>query len=80
MAAAATGHREGDSARAEEATMHDDPPRLSDADEEVLRHPEDGFPPDADPARLDREQLRQGELVEREKAWVDPREIVGGEE
>jgi hypothetical protein len=29
---------------------------------------------------LDEEQVRQGRLVEREKAWVDPREIVGGEE
>jgi hypothetical protein len=55
-------------------------PRLSDADEEVLAHPDEGFPPDADPEDLDDEQVRQGRLVEREKAWVDPREIVGGEE
>jgi hypothetical protein len=56
------------------------PPRLSDADEEVLAHADERFPPDADPEALDEEQVRQGRLVEREKAWVDPRGIVGGEE
>jgi hypothetical protein len=66
-------------------TPADDPkderaPRLTDADEEVLAHPDERFPPDADPEALDEEQVRQGRLVERVKAWVDPREIVGGEE
>jgi len=66
-------------------TPADDPkderaPRLTDAEEDVLAHPDERFPPDADPEALDEEQVRQGRLVEREKAWVDPREIVGGEE
>ncbi len=56
------------------------PPRISDAEEEVLAHPEERFPPDAPPERIDEEQLRQGRLVEKEKEWVDPEEIVGGEE
>lgn len=60
--------------------MDERPPRLTDADEQVLAHPDERFPPDAPPAELDAEQARQAELVEKEKEWVDPREIVGGEE
>lgn len=60
--------------------MHDDPPPLTEADEETLRDPDEAYPPDAPPEQLDRAQFRQGEAVEREKAWVDPKEIVGGEE
>jgi hypothetical protein len=60
--------------------MNDRPPRLTDADEEVLAHPDERFPPDAPAEDIDEEQVRQGRLVEREKEWVDPREIVGGEE
>lgn len=56
------------------------PPSLTDADEEVLAHADERFPPNADPETLDEEQVRQGRLVERVKEWVDPREIVGGEE
>lgn len=60
--------------------MYADLPRLSDADEEILAHAADRFPADAPPEQVDAEQFLQGRLVEREKAWVDPREIVGGEE
>jgi hypothetical protein len=60
--------------------MNERPPRLSDDDEEVLAHADERFPPDAAPEEIDEEQVRQGRLVEREKEWVDPREIVGGEE
>ena len=61
-------------------TERERPPRLSEADEDVLAHAEERFPPDAPAEEIDEEQLRQGPLVEREKEWVDPREIVGGEE
>jgi hypothetical protein len=64
----------------EDRSKRERPPRLTDADEEVLAHADERFPPDADPEALDDEQVRQGRLVEREKEWVDPREIVGGEE
>ncbi|MFN8123503.1 MAG: hypothetical protein U0237_13830 [Thermoleophilia bacterium] len=60
--------------------MHEDPPPLTEADEETLRNPDEDYPPDAPPEQIDRAQFRQGEAVEREKEWVDPREIVGGEE
>jgi hypothetical protein len=60
--------------------MNERPPRLSDEDEEILENADERFPPDATPEQIDEEQVRQGRLVEREKEWVDPREIVGGEE
>lgn len=60
--------------------MPEKPPPLTEADEDVLRDPDEAYPPDAPPEQLDQAQLRQGQAVEREKAWVDPREIVGGEE
>lgn len=60
--------------------MNDDPPPFTDADEETLRDPDTAYPPDAPPEELDRAQFRQGEVMEREKAWVEPREITGGEE
>jgi hypothetical protein len=56
------------------------PPRLSDEDEEILEHADERFPPDAPAEAIDEEQIRQGRLVEREKEWVDPREIVGGDD
>jgi hypothetical protein len=61
-------------------TERERPPRLTDADEDVLAHADERFPPDAPAKEIDEEQVRQGRLVEREKEWVDPREIVGGEE
>jgi hypothetical protein len=66
--------------RTPEEPVSERPPRISDAEEEVLAHPEERFPPDAPPERIDEEQLRQGRLVEKEKEWIDPEEIVGGEE
>jgi hypothetical protein len=33
--------------------MNDRPPRLTDDDEEVLAHPDEGFPPDAPPEEID---------------------------
>ncbi|HWH15849.1 MAG TPA: hypothetical protein VNT51_14000 [Miltoncostaeaceae bacterium] len=60
--------------------MQRKPPPLTEADEEVLRNPDEDYPADASPEQLDRAQFRQGAAVEREKEWVDPREIVGGEE
>lgn len=57
-----------------------DVPVLTDAEEEILRHPEDRFPVDAAFDTLDLEQFIQGALVEREKAWIDPREITGGDD
>ena len=56
------------------------PPRLTDAEEEILEHAQERFPADAPPDQIDEEQIRQGRLVEKEKEWVDPDEIVGGEE
>ena len=55
-------------------------PRLSEADEHTLAHPEESFPADAPPEQVDREQLRQGEILERDKQWIDRREVVGGED
>ena len=60
--------------------MNERPPRLSDAEEEILEHAQERYPPGAPPEQIDDEQVRQGRLVEKEKAWVDPDEIVGGEE
>jgi hypothetical protein len=60
--------------------MSERPPRLTDAEEEILEHAQERFPADAPPEQIDAEQVRQGRLVEKEKAWVDPGEIVGGEE
>jgi hypothetical protein len=60
--------------------MNERPPRLSDREEEILDTAQDRFPPDAPPEQIDEEQVRQGRLVEKEKEWIDPREIVGGED
>jgi hypothetical protein len=57
-----------------------DVPVLSAAEEQILLHPEDRFPADATPEWVDREQMLQGALVEREKLWIDPREVTGGED
>lgn len=57
-----------------------DPPQVTPEDEEILAHPEDGYPTDAPPEEIDRAQFRQAEALEHEKAWVDPTEITGGDE
>lgn len=57
-----------------------DVPVLTDAEEEILRHPEDRYPADAGFEALDAEQFLQGELVARELAWVDARELTGGDD
>ncbi len=56
------------------------PPPFDEDDAEVVAHPEEGFPADASPEEVDAEQARQAEVAERQKAWVDPREQVGGED
>jgi hypothetical protein len=55
-------------------------PRIDEDDVETLEHPEESFPASASPEEVDAEQQRQAEVAERQKAWVDPRETVGGEE
>lgn len=57
-----------------------DVPVLTEAEEEILRHPEDRYPADAAYAVIDAEQFLQGELVTRELAWVDAREVTGGDD
>ncbi|MGD9572538.1 MAG: hypothetical protein AB7V62_11665 [Thermoleophilia bacterium] len=56
------------------------PPVIDEDDAEVIAHPEEGFPADAPPEQIDAEQVRQAEVAERQKAWVDPREQVGGDD
>jgi hypothetical protein len=56
------------------------PPRIDEDDAEVIEHPEEGFPADAPPERIDAEQERQAEIAERQKEWIEPREQVGGED
>lgn len=58
----------------------EEPPEITEQDREVLAHPEDAYDPDAPPEVIDREQQIQAEIVERDKAWIDPREKVGGED
>jgi hypothetical protein len=57
-----------------------DAPEITEEDREVLEHPADGFDPDGPPEEIDREQAVQAEVAERDKAWIDPREKVGGED
>lgn len=54
--------------------------RLSDEEEGILAHAEERFDAASTPEEVDEEQLRQGRLVEKEKEWIDPREVVGGED
>jgi len=61
-------------------TQREDAPEITEEDREVLEHPADQFDPDAPPEEIDREQMVQAEIAEREKAWIDPREKVGGED
>ncbi len=55
-------------------------PAIDEDDAETIEHPEEGFPANASPEHLDAEQFRQGEVTERQKEWIDPREQVGGED
>ena len=56
------------------------PPTFTPEEEHLLAHPDEGFPVDAEFADIDAEQLHQGELLERDKQWIDRREVTGGED
>ncbi|MCU0308732.1 MAG: hypothetical protein MUE51_13390 [Thermoleophilia bacterium] len=55
-------------------------PRLSAEEEHLLQHPEEGFPADASFDEVDAEQFHQGAILERDKQWIDRREVTGGDD
>jgi hypothetical protein len=57
-----------------------DPPEITDEDVAIMEDPEKEFDFDGPAAAIDETQVREAEVVERDKEWIDPRERVGGEE
>lgn len=57
----------------------EDAPEITEEDREVLEHPEQDFDPDAPPEEIEHVQEAHAEVAERDKAWIDPREKVGGD-
>ena len=55
-------------------------PEITEADVELMEHPDEHFDPDAPPEEIDAQQFRDAEVSERDAKWISPRERVGGED
>ncbi|MDX6556811.1 MAG: hypothetical protein QOD86_3006 [Miltoncostaeaceae bacterium] len=54
-------------------------PAITEADVELMEHPDEHFDPDAPPATIDRQQTEDAEVTVRDAVWINPRERVGGD-
>jgi hypothetical protein len=64
-----------------ELSQDPDPtPEITDADAELMEHPDEHFDPDAPPEEIDAQQFRDADVSERDAQWISPRERVGGED
>jgi hypothetical protein len=64
------------------STEHDTevPEGITEEEAAILDAPDDEFDYDGPAAEIDETQLVEGDLVEKDKEWIDWRERVGGEE
>ncbi len=54
-------------------------PEITEADVELMEHPDEHFDPDASPAAIDRQQAEDADVTVRDAEWINPRERVGGD-